>query len=164
MLDAIQPWIDSIRRNHALEHATVAVLLARHGPMRLAGRASSGGFVIIADLDPDQLEEASREALRRLQAGEASLALSPLCGTTIAVGAGLSALAATLVLATGRPWARLPNAFTAAALAAVGGQPAGRWVQRRFTTLADHDDVEILGVRTLFGRVHRVRTRGPGAG
>ena len=40
----IQGWIDAIRRNHGLEHATVAVMIARHGPSRLAGRASSDGF------------------------------------------------------------------------------------------------------------------------
>ena len=164
MFEAIRPWLDAIRRNHALEHATVAVLLARRGPTRLAGRATANGFVIIADLELEELEEAAHEALRRLRAGEASLAISPLCGTTIAVGAGLSALAATLVLATGRPWTRLPNAFTAAALAAVAGQPAGRWVQQHVTTLADHGGVEILGVRTLFGRVHMVQTRGSAAG
>ena len=161
MFEMIRPWLDAIRRNHALEHATVAVLLARRGPTRLAGRASASGFVILGDLETEEVAAAAHEALRRLQAGEASLALSPLCGTTIAVGAGLCALAATLVLATGRPWTRFPNAFTAAALAAVGGQPAGRWVQRHVTTLADHGDVEILGVRTFFGRVHQVQTRGP---
>ncbi len=164
MFEAIQLWLDAIRRNHALEHATVAVLLARRGPTRLAGRATANGFVIIADLELEELEEAAREALRRLQAGEAALAISPLCGTTVAVGAGLSALAATLVLATGRPWTRFPNAFTAAALAAVAGQPAGRWVQQHVTTLADHGGVEVLGVRTLFGRVHMVQTRGSAAG
>ena len=164
MFEAIQLWLDAIRRNHALEHATVAVLLARRGPTRLAGRATANGFVIIADLELEELEGAAREALRRLQAGEAALAISPLCGTTVAVGAGLSALAATLVLATGRPWTRFPNAFTAAALAAVAGQPAGRWVQQHVTTLADHGGVEVLGVRTLFGRVHMVQTRGSAAG
>ena len=164
MLELIRPWLDAIRRNHALEHATVAVLLARRGPTRLAGRATANGFVIIADLEVEELEDAAREALRRLQAGQASLAVSPLCGTTVAVGAGLSALAATLVLSTGRPWSRLPNAFTAAALAAVAGQPAGRWVQQHVTTLADHGGVEVVGVRTLFGRVHMVQTRGPAGG
>ncbi len=161
MFEAIRAWLDAIRRNHALEHATVAVLLARRGPTRLAGRATASGFVIVADLHPDEVEAAAREALRRLRAGEAFLAISPLCGTTLAVGAGLCALAATLVLATGRPWTRFPNAFTAAALAGIAGQPAGRWVQRHVTTLADHDGVEILDVRTLLGRVHHVRTRGP---
>ncbi len=164
MLDGIRPWLDAIRRNHALEHATVAVLLARHGPMRLAGRATASGFVIIGNLDPAELEDAAHEALRRLRAGESSLAVSPLCGTTLAVGAGLSALAATLVLATGRPWTRLPNAFTAAAIAGIAGQPAGRWVQQHVTTLADHRRVEILGVRALFGRVYQVQTRGPERG
>ena len=43
----IQRWIDAIRRNHGLEHATVAVLIARHGPRLLAGRASSDGVLTL---------------------------------------------------------------------------------------------------------------------
>jgi hypothetical protein len=155
----IRGWLDAIRRNHALEHATVAVLLARRGPTRLAGRASLDGFVIIGDVDPDDLEESAREALRRLQAGQSGLAVSPLCGTNIAVTAGLAALGATLFLAGGRAKQRLPNAFMAAMLGAVAGQPVGRLVQRHVTTLADHADIEVVGTRSLFGKLHKVETR-----
>lgn len=152
-------WVDAIRRNHALEHATVAVLLARSGPRRLAGRASVDGFVIVGEVDADLLEEAAREALRRLRAGQAGLAVSPLCGTNIVVTAALAALGATLVLSVGSGSQRLPNAFLAAMVGAVAGQPCGRIVQRHLTTLADHGDVEIVGTRSLFGRMHKVETR-----
>ena len=157
---ALRGRIDAIRRNHALEHATVAVLLARRGPLRLAGRASAGGFTIAGAVDPAGLEDAAREALARLQAGQSGLALSPLCGTNVAAGACLSALAATAALAAGRGGGRFSGAFVAAALAAVAGQPAGRWLQRRVTTLADLDGVEVIGVRSRLGRLHAVRTRG----
>jgi hypothetical protein len=115
--------------------------------------------VIIGDVDPADLEESAREALRRLQAGQSSLAVSPLCGTNIAVTAGLAALGATLFLAGGRAKQRLPNAFMAAMLGAVAGQPVGRLVQRHVTTLADHADVEVVGTRSLFGKLHKVETR-----
>ena len=161
----IRRWLDAIRRNHALEHATVAVLLARSGPTRLAGRASVDGFVIIGDIDPDALEESAREALRRLQAGQVGLAVTPLCGTNIAVTAGLAALGATAVLARGRARQRLPNAFVAAMFGALAGQPLGRLVQKHVTTLADHADIEVVGTRTLFGKLHKVETRSiPGSG
>ena len=160
----LRPWLDAIRRNHALEHATVAVLLARHGPTRLAGRAMMDGFVIIGDIDPDELTDSAREALRRLQSGESSLAVSPLCGTNIAVSAFMSALAATAVLATGSLRSRLPNAFMAAMIGAIAGQPAGRWVQQHVTTLADHQGVEVVGTRSLFGRLHKVQTSGSTGG
>jgi len=104
------------------------------------------------------------EALQRLQAGQASLAVSPLCGTNIVVTAALAALGATLMLAFGRGGQRLPNAFLAAMACAVAGQPGGRIVQRHLTTLADHGEVEIVGTHSLFGRMHKVETRRtPGA-
>ena len=155
----IRGWLDSIRRNHALEHATVAVLLAQSGPRRLAGRAGVDGFVIVGEVDTDALDRAAKEALRRLQAGQSSLAVSPLCGTNIVVTAALAALGATLMLAFGRGGQRLPNAFMAAMVCAVAGQPGGRMVQRHLTTLADHGEVEIVGTHSLFGRMHKVETR-----
>ena len=151
--------LNAIRRNHALEHATVAVLLATSGPTRLAGRASTDGFVIIGDIEPATLEQAAREALRRLQAGQSGLAVTPLCGTNIATTAGLAALGATAVLARGRTRERLPNAFVAAMFGAMAGQPLGRLVQKYITTLADHADIEVVGTRTLFGKLHKVETR-----
>lgn len=155
----IRGWLDSIRRNHALEHATVAVLLARTGPRRIAGRAGVDGFVIVGEVDTDALDDAAREALTRLQAGQSGLAVSPLCGTNIVVTAALAALGATLMLAFAHGSSRLPNAFIAAMACAVIGQPGGRLVQRHLTTLADHGEVEIVGTRSLFGRMHKVETR-----
>lgn len=159
----IRGWLDAIRRNHALEHATVAVLLARTGPQRLAGRASVDGFVIVGEVETDALDAAAREALERLQRGQAGLAVSPLCGTNIVVTAALAALGATLMLAFGSGSQRLPNAFMAAMACAVAGQPGGRIVQRHLTTLTDHADIEIVGTRSLLGRMHKVETRRAGA-
>ena len=63
-------WIDAVRRNHGLEHATVAVLLAKHGPMRVAGRASADGFFLLGSVSEEQVDAAAHEALARMQAGE----------------------------------------------------------------------------------------------
>src|SRR5665811_1193721 len=60
-------WTLAARRNHALEHATVGVYLARYGPTRLAGRASADGFFIVGDLDLEAVEDCAREALQRLR-------------------------------------------------------------------------------------------------
>lgn len=159
----IRGWLDAIRRNHALEHATVAVLLARTGPQRLAGRASVDGFVIVGDVETDALDAAAHEALERLQRGQAGLAVSPLCGTNIVVTAALAALGATLMLAFGSGSQRLPNAFMAAMACAVVGQPGGRIVQRHLTTLTDHADIEIVATRSVLRRMHKVETRRVGA-
>ena len=139
----------AIRRNHGLEHATVAVLLSRRGPtLRLVGRAAPRGFYLHGNVRPEEALSAAEEALTRLQRGERSLALSPLCGTNLAVGgvlAGVSALA--VAGGSGGRWARLPNVLTATLLAVLASQPAGRWMQRHLTTSADMRQTRIVGVR-----------------
>ncbi len=152
-------WLNSVRQNHGLEHATVAVLLAKHGPMRVAGRASADGFFLLGSVGVEDVDAAAHEALARLQAGEAGLAVSPLCGTNIAVAGFLAALAAASVLSSGPTWKRFPNAVTAAMLSVVAAQPIGRRVQRHLTTSPDLKDIEIVSTSTLFGALKKVKTR-----
>lgn len=80
-----------LRRNHALEHATINVIEERFGPSRLSGQAGAEGFVIRGGVSPQVVAEAASEALERLRAGERRLAIHPRCGTTL--------LASQLVLA-----------------------------------------------------------------
>jgi hypothetical protein len=152
-------WIDAVRRNHALEHATVAVFLARHGPTRMAGRASGNGFFIMGDVDERELQSSAEQALRLLQSGQSGLAVSPLCGTNIAVAALLAAGAATAVLATGPRQSRFGAAFVASMGAVIAAQPLGRAVQSHITTRPDLDHVELAGTRTLAPGVQKVYTR-----
>lgn len=153
--------IDAIRRNHALEHATVTLLLARTGPdLRLAGRAVVDGFYIYGQVPTELLRECAREALARLQQGDVGLAITPLCGTNIAVGGVLGGLAAALTLGRRPTVARLANACSAVAVSLIAAQPVGRWVQRHLTTRMDLAAVEIAGIRRgLGGWVHKVETR-----
>ena len=155
----LQRWVDAVRRNHALEHATVAVLLARHGPSRIAGRASPDGFLIMGDVDTEELTSCAREALQRMQSGQSNLAVSPLCGTNIAVAGFMAAAAATAVLSTGRPKDRFANAFVAAMFGVIAAQPLGRMVQQHVTTRPDLDAVEVVRTRKVFGKLKKVETR-----
>ena len=140
--------IAAVRRNHALEHATVAVLLARRGPtLRLVGRAAADGFYIYGNVSQEELRSAANEALGRMQHGECQLAISPLCGTNIAVGGALAGLSALLAMGSGDRWRRLPNVLTTAMLAVVAAQPLGRLAQRYVTTNADVEDTQIVGIR-----------------
>ncbi len=75
-----------IRQNHALEHATVTILSGYVPDLRISAFSSSRGFTILGDVDLGQLRRALDEALRRLQAGEAQLAIHPNCGTNLVVG------------------------------------------------------------------------------
>ncbi len=141
--------VGSVRRNHALEHATVSVLLSRLGPnVRLVGRAVSDGFYIYTStLKADQLESAADEALDRMQRGESHLAVSPLCGTNLAVGGSLAGLAALMAVGSGDRWERMPNVLTAAMLAVMAGQPLGRLAQKYLTTSPDLKRTRITGIR-----------------
>jgi hypothetical protein len=155
--------IEATRRNHALEHGTVTLLLARTGPnLRLVGRATGDGFYIYGRVPTDLLGECASEALARFKQGEGHLAVTPLCGTNIAVAGVLAGLLAVAAMGGKRDAARLPNVFSAAMLGVVVSQPAGRWVQQYVTTRPDLDEVEIVGVRRgLGGRLHKVVTSAP---
>ena len=158
-------WINAIRRNHGLEHATVAVLFERYGAQRLAGRASGNGFFILGSVDRDTLDECAHEALHRMQNGQESLAVSPLCGTNIAVTGLFTAAAALLALRRAERQHRkdgFMSAVTAAMLAVVAAQPAGRWLQQFVTTRGDVDDIEIVETRQLLPGVKKVFTRTSG--
>jgi len=151
-------WLDAVRRNHALEHATVAVLMGRHGALRVAGRASGDGFFMLSRFSPEEVRTSAEDALRRLQAGEAGLAVSAYCGTNIAVTALLSTgFAATF--ARGNWSQRLPQAFIASMVGVVLSQPVGRWLQRYGTTRADLAAVEVTGVRQVIGPLVKVTTQ-----
>ena len=132
-----------------LEHATVSVLLSRMGPnIRLVGRAVSDGFYIYGNVHPNDLESAADEALERMQRGESHLAVSPLCGTNLAVGGVLSGLAALdCHVGSGDRWERLPTVLTSAMLAVLAAQPVGRVAQKYLTTSPDLGRTQIVGVR-----------------
>ncbi|MGQ9571568.1 MAG: DUF6391 domain-containing protein [Dehalococcoidia bacterium] len=154
--------IAAVRRNHALEHATVSILLAKLGQhTRLVGRASLDGFYIYGNVPADRIEESAAEALARLKQGESQLAVSPHCGTNLAVAGILAGLASLLAVGNRRRLERLPNVLTAAVVAVVGAQPLGRLIQKHFTTSADLSGLEIVGV-TPVGRgvipLHKVKT------
>ena len=156
--------INAVRRNHALEHATISILLNRHGPMRLVGRAVPDGFYIYGDIPTERLRELADEALTRLQRGEADLAVSPLCGTNIAVAGVLAGLGSYVALGAGpRRAGGVSGAIMAAMLAVLAAQPLGRLIQKYYTTSPDLGGVRIVSVlpmrRRLF-RGHKVRTTG----
>lgn len=159
----LHDWIRAVRRNHGIEHATVAVLFSRTGPQRIAGRASADGFFILGSVDEAQLLSCAREALQRMQRGEGDLAVSPHCGTNIAVTAALSTLATMNTFAQ-HPERRLRDrfgdAFTGSIFAIIAAQPLGRLVQKYLTTRADVEGVEIVDVRTYFPGVRKVITAG----
>jgi hypothetical protein len=149
-----------VRRNHALEHATVSLLLGRLGPnMRVAGRASANGFFLYADAPQSLLTECVNEALARLQRGEEFWAVTPHCGTNIATAGILAGLGSALALGNGKRSDRLGGAMVASMAAVVISQPVGRWIQKHITTSPDLKDTEVVAIETKNERFYKVRTR-----
>ena len=95
------PLIRRVRQNHAVEHATITMLMARHRSLPLVGgRSNLRGYYVFGAVETEQLAAAARDALARLQRGEAALAIHPNCGTnlvTTGAMAGLATLAATAI-------------------------------------------------------------------
>jgi hypothetical protein len=71
-----------LRRNHALEHATIVVMMKKEPHRRFNGFSTDEGFFVQGVRSIDEVDSAAREALRRLRAGEKKLAVHRKCGTT----------------------------------------------------------------------------------
>lgn len=153
----------AIRRNHALEHATIHVLTERLPGVRLVGRSDWGGFTLYGPVETTQVSDAVSTAMARLNAGEKGLAVHPQCGTNLATGFVLAGLASSAALG-GRRRSRLEKSFqflvgVGAALALA--QPLGTGVQRAITTDPDVSRVIVSRILRLErGEVviHRVDT------
>ncbi len=154
--------IGTVRRNHALEHATIAVLAKNMGrDIRLVGRATNSGFYLYGDMTEDNVRESTLEALERLRRGEKHLAISPLCGTNLAVSGILAGLASLVALGNRSRIERIPNVLLASMLAMLVAQPLGGLVQKHLTTDPDLSDTEFIGIRQggrSAGRFHKVDT------
>ncbi len=148
--------VDRVRRNHALEHATISIITERHPKVFLSGRSNRKGFYVFGEIETRELGSAISEALRRLKAGEAELAIHPRCGTNLAVAGILSGVAAALA-AQLRP---RQNRFSYAVLASIGAlmvaPGVGTEVQRHWTTLADISNLSVT--RVVRRRFPLVRT------
>ena len=174
----VSRFVSRVRRNHALEHATMTVLSERQRSLRLVGRSSLWGFYIYGDVSTESVLTAAQEGLRRLKAGQRQMAIHPNCGTNLAVAGILAGLGAFLALgglstrnqvSSAKPgfWlerlTRLPLACTAAMLGIVAARPLGVALQARVTTQADVGDLALVTV-TREERagvlVHHVRTEG----
>jgi hypothetical protein len=143
-----------IRQNHALEHATVTILTREKPDLACSARSNSHGFTIYAALDPALVRKACDEALARLCAGEAELAIHPNCGTNLAVGTSLAMIGSLFALTAVRPRTRIASAVASSLAGLMAARPLGQIVQRHVTTLPDLHDVRVVAVRQkrLFGR------------
>jgi uncharacterized protein DUF6391 len=142
-----------IRQNHALEHATITILSGYVPDLRISARSSSRGFTIFGDVDLGQLRRALDEALRRLQAGEAQLAIHPNCGTNLVVGFSLVTLGTLLGMTSSRARTRIASTAASSVAGLMAARPLGEFVQKHFTTLPDLEGVRVIEIfrRNILG-------------
>ena len=140
-----------LRRNHALEHATLNTLSENGLHGMLAGYSDPDGFWIVGSVKLGDLQQAVDKALARLRGGEAALAISPHCGTNFAV-AGIFAggLAWLAMLGAGNSWRRrfeqFPLVIIFSMLGLMVARPLGPLLQAHVTTLASPGKMQVLGI------------------
>jgi len=160
------PILSRVRRNHALEHATMHVLSERVAKAVLVGRSSVWGFRIYGEVPTEDVVASSREGLRRLKAGHREMAVHPNCGSNIALAGTFAALGAFVALSGKHKdgkhrLARLPVAMTAATLGIFLAQLLGPLFQAYITTQPAVGDMRIISVlreRRAGILVHSIRT------
>jgi hypothetical protein len=149
------PMLSRVRRNHALEHATLHVLSERHPHLKLMGRASLWGFYIYGSLSAGEVLAAAQEGLLRLKSGQRNMALHPQCGSNFVVAGGFAGLGAFLVLDGSRirretnflrRLAYLPLVCAVATLGIILAGFVAPLFQSLVTTKADVGDLCVLGV------------------
>jgi hypothetical protein len=163
-LNPLELWpFAAIRRNHALEHATIHVLSERHPGLRVVGRSDWAGFTLFGPVDTADVTSAIAAALLRLRAGECHLAVHPNCGTNVSTGVVLAGLASFGAL-HGKRRSRLQKALQLVAglgAAFILAQPLGVRVQEHLTTSADVAGLRVTSVRRQERGslvMHRIRT------
>jgi len=155
-------FITTLRQNHALEHATISVLTRKVGlNVRMMGRTTTDGFYLYGDIPTEAIREAAKEGLARLQGGEQELAVSPFCGTNIAVAGIMAGIACLLALGGKDRKRQVTRAIVVATWAIIAAQPVGRIVQKYLTTTPSLSNVTIkritrrgIGTRIL----HKIET------
>ena len=163
----IQESIRRVRRNHALEHATVTLMLEEGVRGPLGGYSTPWGFFIIGSISTEQLTRVIDEALARLSDGQREMAISPHCGTNMAVAALISGVLARLALGKRKEgrWKRMPLVLGAVVAGALLSRPIGNAIQRRYTTSSEMDGLQIVSISKSWPgevpRLHRISTRMP---
>ena len=163
-----------VRRNHALEHATLQVLAEKNPRLKMAGYSDPNGFWVIGDVESEQLEESAQQALSRLRGGESNLAIHPHCGTNLVTTSLLAGAAAAIgMMGSGRSTRerveRLPMVISLVALTMMASQPLGPYIQEHVTTSGSAvgmERMEIVKIERVQRRMqsgdmplHRVLTR-----
>jgi len=134
-----------LRRNHALEHATIAVMMEKEPGRKFNGFSTDDGFLVQGVRSIGEVDSAAREALHRLRAGEKKLAVHRNCGTTIVAANLLAAVffLGALVLGLYLGWDVYLLILGGIVLSLLLRVPLSLFLQRFVTTNADLSNAEV---------------------
>ncbi len=156
------PYLLEIRRNHALEHATLKVLASKYSHQPMGGHSNPWGFFILGDVDTGDLADAAVEALARLRDGEDDLAIHPGCGTNFATSGFLAGSVAWIGLGGEKKWRnnlwRIPFLIPFVVLVWQLSKPLGPALQAKFTVEPRVGELAILSVDVVRPGMHLIRT------
>ena len=159
LIALLRNGVRRIRQHHAIEHATLHLLAERYPQRTFAGYSDPVGFVIYGEGDSHALRRVVEDALLRLRAGEAQLAIHLNCGTVLASTALLTTVAALLGgIGQRGVLARFSSILMWVLGALVLSKPLGLRLQQ-YTTLAQVADRRVMEIRPLAAGklpVHRV--------
>ncbi|GEM_PF-255532 len=138
-----------LRKNHALEHATINVLEERYGKLpTTGGLADLKGFHIFTRepmLTPEVVLDAAQEGLVRLQRGEKELAIHERCGTSITITNLILSIIFLLILFFGGMF-DFWHVVIMLAIAFAISKPLGKLAQKYITTDPDVRNLMITGI------------------
>ena len=135
-----------LRKNHALEHATVNVLEQEYGYTNLKKYATNEGFYIMGSNNTIEIKSAARRGLALMKNGKSNLAIHNHCGTSIIVANFISAIIFLLLLFYSGHFS-IFYMIIAILLSHLLGPYFGKIVQQYFTTTPEVDEMEIVDTR-----------------
>lgn len=136
----------NIRRNHAIEHATINVLEQWAGyQLNISGLSVEDGFYIAGIQNPELVEEAALHGLNLLKQGHCHLAIHRRCGTDIAITNFITALI-FLILLFSTGIMSILNIVIALLLSNLISPYLGEYIQKYFTTSCEVRSMRIISL------------------
>ncbi len=142
--------LQRIRRNHAIEHATMHMLSRAGVAARLAARSDWRGLTFYGDIDSAALSRAASRGFLALETGHSELAVHPRCGSMVSVSFLLGLLAVWLAQSgLRRGSSPLRSLLTVAGIASATllARPLGESAQAHVLTSADMGNARLVSVR-----------------
>ncbi len=155
--------LQQVRRNHALEHATISLLSERYPHAQVLGLSGPRGFTLYTNLTAAEIFPAVTDALAFLKAGQSQRALHANCGTNLLAAATLTTLTTLLAMrwrcrSARKVYEDLPQLILLNALALTLSRPAGYWLQAKITTDAQVGNAEVASFLSDYqGSLRRIR-------